>query len=264
MNDHDEAPEHEHSTEQHRHGPRGRRGAFLAIFVLVFAVVIAAIAFTGESLGHHRTGSTSTVTVTGSGTVMGTPNTMSFTIGFQSTSPSAVAALAANNTKVEGLEASLLTHGVTKKNLQTSGLNIYDDTNNAGQVTGFTVEDQLSVTTHQLTKAGATIDAAVRSVGNGIEFNGVSFSISNQSKLLAAARARAITNAHVEAADLAKGGGTTVGHIIKVTDQENNASTGIVYPLSFATARAASSAVPIQQGSQSINVQVTVIYSLSD
>ena len=48
-------------------------------------------------------------------------------------------------------------------------------------------------------------------MGNGIQLSGVTFSISNQSKLLAAARARAMENAHVEAAQVAKGGGTTLG-----------------------------------------------------
>jgi uncharacterized protein YggE len=90
----------------------------------------------------------------------------------------------------------------------------------------------------------------------------VTFSISNQSKYLASARARAIQNAHTEASQIAKGGGTTVGSIVKVTDQENTGSTGIVHPFAQFASGAAKS-VPVQAGSQSISVQVEVVYSLS-
>jgi uncharacterized protein YggE len=90
----------------------------------------------------------------------------------------------------------------------------------------------------------------------------VTFSISNQSKLLASARARAVQNAHTEAAQIAKGAGTTVGSIVKVVDQENTGTGGVFYPMNTAL-KAASGSVPIQSGSQSINVQVSIIYHLN-
>ena len=163
---------------------------------------------------------------------------------------------------MKALESALLANGVTKKNMQTSGLNIYQNTNNAGKVTGFTAEDDLNVTMHQLKRSGAAIDAAAHAVGNGIQLSGITFSISNHSSLLAAARARAIENAHTAAAQLAKGGGTTVGSIVRVVDQENTGGSGIVYPFRQLAA-SAKNAVPIQPGSQSISVQVEVVYSLA-
>jgi uncharacterized protein YggE len=244
--------------------PRWSSAAFVTrmVFLIVFVVVIAAVAFLGETLGHSRSSSPDTITVTGSGTVTGTPNTMSFQIGVQTVAASAAAALSENNVKTAALEASLLKNGVTKKNLQTSDLNIYANTNNNGAITGFTASDDLNVTTHQLSKAGAAIDAGAQAAGNGVQLSGVTFSISNQSKYLASARARAIQNAHTEASQIAKGGGTTVGSIVKVTDQENTGSTGIVHPFAQFASGAAKS-VPVQAGSQSISVQVEVVYSLS-
>ena len=168
-----------------------------------------------------------------------------------------------NNVKTAALEASLLKNGVTKKELQTSDLSIYANTNSHGTVTGFTASDELNVTMHQLSKAGAAIDAATQAAGNGIQLSGVTFSISNQSKYLARARARAIENAHTEASQIAKGGGTSVGSIVKVTDEENTGSSGIVYPIAGFAAATASN-VPIEKGSQSINVQIEVVYSLAN
>ncbi|HEY1763093.1 MAG TPA: SIMPL domain-containing protein [Acidimicrobiales bacterium] len=251
------------TTHDHHGSPQRKSSAFAGrmVFLIVFAVVIAAIAFLGETLGHSGSSGASTITVTGSGTVTGTPNTMSFQMGVQTIAASAASALSENNVKTAALEASLLNNGVTKRNLQTSDLNIYANTNSNGTVTGFTASDELNVTTHQLSKAGAAIDAAAKSAGNGVQLSGVTFSISNQSKYLAAARSRAIQNAHSEASQIAKGGGTTVGSIVKVTDEENTGSSGIVYPFTqFASAAAKS--VPVQAGSQSISVQVKVVYSL--
>jgi hypothetical protein len=150
---------------------------------------------------------------------------------------------------------------VTKKELQTSGLNIYDNTNNQGTVTGFTVEDTLNVTMHHVQRAGAAIDAAARAAGNGVELNGVSFTITNDSSLLRAARVRAMDNARLAAGQLAKAGDAHVTGIVKITDNENQ-SSGIYYPAFNASALHA--AVPIQTGSQPVNVQVTVIYSLAN
>jgi len=260
------AHEHDHDRDHERGhwGPRGRRrGAPRMAMLIVFAAVIAAIAFIGESLGHSGSSSGATISVTGSGTVTGKPNTMSFEIGVQNVAASAKAALSENNTQMSQLEASLLHHGVTRKNMQTTGLNIYANTNATGAITGFTVSDNLNVTTHRLKSAGAALDAAANVVGNNIQLNGVTFSISNQSTLLASARARAIRNAHTEASQIAKGAGTTVGDIVRVTDQENAGTGGVVYPTSTSL-KAASSSVPLQSGSQSLSVQVSVVYHLNN
>jgi uncharacterized protein YggE len=258
---------HETSSDQAHHdhdhwGPRGRRRGPRFIFLIVFAAVIAAIAFIGESLGHANSSSGPTISVTGSGTVTGKPDTMAFEIGVQNVAASAKAALAENNTQMSHLESSLLSHGIVKKNMQTSGLNIYANTNPGGAITGFTVQDYLNVTTHKLNSAGAALDAAANAVGNNVQLNGVTFSISNQSKLLASARARAIQNAHTEATQIAKGAGTTVGSIARVTDQENTGGGGVFYSTA-GSLKSASASVPIQSGSQQISVQVSVVSHLN-
>jgi uncharacterized protein len=265
VSDHFDASPSPHAGDDQPHTHAGgyrRRVGFRFVFLLVFAVVIAAIAFVGESLGHNHSSSGATISVTGSGTVSGEPNTMSFQIGVQTVAATAAAALSQNNAKMKALEAALLSNGVTKKNLQTTGLNVYQNTNNNNVVTGYTVQDNLNVTTHNLSKAGALLGAAAHSVGNDIQLSGVTFSISNQSAVLAKARAAAMRNARTEATQIAKGGGTTVGHIVRVTDEENTGSTGIVLPFASAVAKTASS-VPIESGSQSVNVQVQVVYSLA-
>jgi len=49
---------------------------------------------------------------------------------------------------------------------------------------------------------------------------------------------------------------------VKITDQENSTPTNVFYPQGVAF-KATSSSVPIEAGSQSITVQVSVVYALN-
>jgi len=234
-------------------------GRWVALLVVVVLVVAAALVGVALAVGPS---SPNTITVTGSGTVVGTPDTVSFQVGVATTATSAVAALELNNTRVAALQAALEAHGVTKKEMQTSGLDIYENTNSSGVVTGFTVDDDLQVTMHQLKDAGAAIDAAAHAAGNGIQLSGITFSISNQSSLLASARARAMENAKTEASQVARGAHDTVGAVLRVTDEENTGSTGVIYPV-YASVPGTASPVPVQAGTQSVSVQVKVVFALN-
>lgn len=215
-------------------------------------------------LTSHRSpavGSGATITVTGNGQVEGTPDTAIFTVGVDTTAQSAVQALERNNAQVAALEATLERDGVLVKNMQTNGFNLSANTNDNGAVTGFSADDELSVTMNDLANLGQALDDVVHATGNGVTFGGISFSVANQSKLLAAARAQAMQQANIEASQLAAGGGLALGPIVKVTDQEN-AGQQILFAPDAASAPSSSSQVPVQPGQQQISVEVTVVYQL--
>lgn len=232
---------------------RARAWGYGAIVVVLAVALVTALALRGHA-------NASTITVTGNGTAQGVPDTLNYQIGVNSTASTAVAALEQNNARMSALQASLVRSGLTKADMQTSDLNVSTNTNASGQVTGFSVSDTLSVTTHHLTNAGQALDAAVHAVGNGVQLYGVSFSMSNQSRALAAARAQAMKNAHTAASQLASAGSTSVGRIVKITDQENASSPPIIMGSGFAVDKAA---IPLQSGTQSVNVLVTVVYALN-
>lgn len=201
-----------------------------------------------------------TITVTGNGQVEGTPDTATFNVGVSTTAKSAVNALDHNNAQVTALEASLETDGVLVKDIQTSWLNLSANTNSAGDVTGFTADHELSVTMKNLANLGAALDDAVHATGNGVTLDGISFSISNQSTLLAAARAQAMLSANTEASQVAAGAGLALGPIVKVTDNENSGQQVFFAPA--AASGAVNASVPVQPGQQQISVGVTVVYQL--
>ena len=200
--------------------------------------------------------SAATITVTGNGEVEGTPDTATFNIGVSTTAHTAVEALEGNNTQVATREQSLEQSGVQLKDMQTSWLNLSANTNSRGKVKNFTADDELTVTMNNLSNLGAALDA-----GNGVTLDGISFSISNQSALLGAARAQAMQAANTEATQVAAGGGLTLGPIVSITDQEN-AGQYVYYSQLNTAAPVAGTAVPVQPGQQQISVQVTVVYQL--
>ena len=210
----------------------------------------------------HVTSATTppTITVTGTGQVEGTPDTATFQIGVTTTAGTAVAALEGNNTQVATLEQSLEASGVLLKNVQTSYLNLSANTNSKGKVRNFTAEDDLTVTMTNLANLGAALDAAVTATGNGVTLGGISFSIANQSTLLAAARAQAMQAANTEATQVAAGAGLALGPVVSITDQENAGQ--YVYYNQLNASPVASGAVPVQAGQQQISVQVSVVYDL--
>ncbi|HEV3212503.1 MAG TPA: SIMPL domain-containing protein [Acidimicrobiales bacterium] len=256
------------ASEQRRFA--GSPIAWLSAVVAILVVVIVAVAGAAYGRSSNSDPTTATITVTGTGTIQGTSDTVSFNIGIHTTRASAAAALEANNLQLQSLESTLKRYGVPLTDQQTSGLSIYQQTNQYGTITGFSVDDTLDVTvTSALSspgalsaKAGRVIDAAASRAGNGIDFGGVTFSISNESRYLASARRQAMQNAMAAASQLAAGANRTVTGIARVTDQENSQPMPVPYPF-YAAADAALHSVPIQVGRQPVNVQVTVVYTLS-
>ena len=242
-----------------RHPSRGPLGILVLLTATILVVVVG---IAGVEIGRSHNASGATISVSGTGTVKGTPDTASYSIGVHTIDASAKAAMEANNLKVAALIAALKRNGVTAKEMQTSGLNIYQNTNNYGVVTGFSVDNTLNVTMHNMKRVGSAIDAAATVVGNGIQLNGITFSISNQSKLLQAARDKAMKNARLAAGQLASAGSAHVTSLLRVTDQENY-SPPVHYGYDTFKATAAQPSVPVQTGTQTVTVTVSVVYSLA-
>lgn len=267
----------DHATNSDESGrtPRARGvppGSLLSLATALLAVGVALGGFAlGRAGGSGRgreatltaasTGASpgATVTVSGSGRVEGRPDTVSFQVGLSTTAATATAALSENNVKMRALEASLARNGVAYSGMQTAGLSVNPNTNNEGVVTGFTVSDVLQVTMHDIARAGSAIQAAADVAGNGLQLYGVNFSISDQTGLLATARAKAMEDARLQASELARAAGASLGEVLRVTT--HTSSPAVVYPTFGAVASPAS--VPLQRGSQPVSVHVTVTYRLN-
>ena len=203
------------------------------------------------------------IVVDGTGEVMGTPDTVTLSLGVQTTGPSATAALTGNNYSATALIATLKQKGVAAKDIQTSNLSISPNFDMSGHVTGYSVSNSVTVTLHGIKGAGEIIDAAANAVGNAITFNGVQLSIGDTSSrsLIAKARADAVKQAIAHAQQLAAAAGLTLGAVRTISDTGNE----VPQPEFFGanTPAAAKAAVPIEAGSQQLSVDVSVTFAVS-
>jgi uncharacterized protein len=200
---------------------------------------------------------TRTITVTGHGEASGIPDVAELSIGVSSRAKSAADALSAMSDRANKLMNVIKDSGVADKDVQTVGLSLQPTTDNAGQITGYEASTSVVAQIRDISKVGPSIDAASKQVGDDVRLDGVSFSISDTGPLVSAARADAVKRARAQAEDLAKAAGVQLGDVQSIS--EGSTAT----PVAFAAGDAArATSVPVQPGSQSVSVDVTMVFAV--
>jgi len=238
-----------------------------AIGVASAALLVGAFSFgvsrDGGSTAQAATTTASTpgsarITVTGTGSVTGTPNQLMLSMGVQVNGASVSSALAEANQAASSVTDALRQRGVAAADIQTSGLSIYPNYQGNSQVpVGYGVSESLTATLDNLSVAGSQIEAAVHAGGNATTVDNVSLNLADDGSLLASARANAINDAHAKAAQFAKALGVPLGQVISVSSADQ--STPVMFGAEASAAK--SSSVPISPGSQQVSVSVTVVYA---
>lgn len=217
----------------------------------------------GNSAGIVLTssGAGGRITVSGRGTVTGVPNQLVLSMGVQANASSVSTALSQASQAARRVLAALSAHGVSKADIQTSGLSIQPNYHGSSQVpVSYGVSEQLTATLHDLTKAGSQIQAAVTAGGNATTVEGVSLNLTDTGALLKRARIAAVRDARAKASQFASALGHPLRGVISVSDQ----SQVVPFPEFSALSggvRAAPS-VPISPGRQQVSVQITVVYAI--
>jgi uncharacterized protein len=203
----------------------------------------------------------SRITVTGTGTVSGTPDQLMLSMGVQTSGSTVSGALGSANHAVRAVTAALTRAGVRTSDIQTSGLSIQPDYGpNSPVPAGYGVSESIQVTLRMLGTAGSQISGAVRAGGNATVVDGVSLNLSDTSALLASARARAAADARTRAAQYAKALGRSLGPVVSMSEQ----APAEQFPMAASAAgRAASGPVPVSPGSQQLTVTVTAVFALA-
>ena len=256
-----------HSAEPHSAGPTsagsgmGAVGMDAAAPVGMAAPVRAGLPVAAGPLVAAAAADAHTIAVRGVGKASGTPDTLTVVIGVSTQDSSAKAALEANNSKAAALIALLRRNGVDDKDIQTRQLSINPtyDQGKSGKISGYQVDNAVQVRLRSIAGAGSLLDAAAGAVGNAIRVQQVAFSVGDDSAVRAQARADAVNQAKVQAAQIAKAAGVTLGRIRSITEAGDAG-----YPVSYdmSAAAGAASAVPLQPGQQELAVAVDLVYDI--
>ncbi|MDQ1288912.1 MAG: uncharacterized protein QG622_2478 [Actinomycetota bacterium] len=204
------------------------------------------------------------ISVTGSGTVSGTPDALKLVMGVEVNAPTVSAALDGANAAASKVQATLRAKGVAEKDLQTSGVSIqprYSYANNTQTLTGYQVSENLTATLKNLKTAGEAITAAATAGGDATRIESVALDLTDSSALVTSARDAAFTQAKAKAGQYAKAAGSDLGKVISI---QESVSGDQPVPVAKAEARDATtmSSVPIAPGSQDVVVTVTAVFAL--
>jgi uncharacterized protein YggE len=219
------------------------------------AAVAAVVALAGVGRPEAARGDAATpdtVTTTGHGSVAVVPDTATVVAGVHTQADTAAAALTQNSTEMNKVVAALKASGGS--NVQTQNVSLSPQTNEQGQVTGYTADDQVSAEA-KIAAAGGLIDAAVAAGANTVD--GPSLSVSDRDGAYRKALAQAVDDAREKAKALGGAGGFGVGPVSSVTEESQAPQ-----PIAFGAVTAKAADTPVEAGTQDVTADVTVTFRI--
>ncbi len=199
-------------------------------------------------------------------TVLGAPDTATFSTGVTSKAATAQEALRTNSTDMEKVIAQIVALGIKRQDVQTSGINLnadYEYFNDGRQprFIGYQVTNQVTVKVRQMARLGAILDAVVSKGANNI--SGPSFSLDDDTAAQREARDKAMERAQGQAMDYARRTGFTGVQLLAVSEAISNASPMGMRDMKRTSLQMEAAAPPIEGGQVGTSVTVNVTYQMT-
>ena len=227
--------------------------------ILFFATlaVATAVAFAGVGRpepAHGDSTQTNVVTTNGHGVITAVPDEAAVSAGVRTDAATAAQALAANARTANAVVDALKRAGGTE--LQTQQVSLYPQTDQQGNVTGYSAQNTVSAKA-KIAGVGGLIDAAVAAGANTVD--GPTLDLSDRDALYREALKKAVADARAKALALADAGGFGLGPVTTVVEQ-GAASAPVFQPLAAAAKDAGST--PVEPGTQDVTADVTVSFTI--
>jgi uncharacterized protein YggE len=235
--------------------------------VLAFVLVLVASPVLAQPAPSHQSPLPPAFTLSGEGIASAKPDIAVLVSGVVTQAKTAREALDANTTAMTKLLDSFKSADIEERDLATSGFSVQpryvytqrnDGTQEAPRITGYEVRNTVTVKVRDLAKLGSVLDTAVTQGSNQID--GLSFDISDKAALLDEARKKAYADARHKAETYAAAAGVKLGRLRDLSEQGGGFPPP--RPMMMRAEAAKSADVPIAQGEQEIQVNVTVTWEL--
>jgi uncharacterized protein YggE len=194
-----------------------------------------------------------TVTVTGSASATARPDRASLALGVQSRRPSAAAALQVVDERAATLVGALRDAGARDEELRTTGLTLWFDQGEREYVASYAVNVAVPAD-----DAGRFVDAAAEVAGDELTLHGISFAVADPAALVAPLRELAVADSREKATVLAGATGCTLGGVVTIVE----GGGGGAVPVFKGGAARLAMAAPLEAGTETLSLQVTVTYEL--
>jgi len=233
---------------------------FFLLAMLVLGTILTACGPSAVTVQPQPT--QRTLTVTGTGMVMLTPDVAYISIGVHTENVSAAGAVAENNAKSQAVAMAIKGFGVEAKDIQTTNFSIWpqDQYDDKGTKIGtiYNVDNTVYITVRDLTKLGDLLDASIRAGANTV--NSIQFDVADKTEAISQARKAAVENAQTQAQELVAATGVKLGDVQTISYYDSTPLSAD-YGKGGGGAMAASS-VPISSGQYQLTTTVTIVYEL--
>ena len=218
-----------------------------------------------------------TITVTGTGSAAGTPDTATVEIGVETRNPDVSLAFDENNATVDAVISTLIEAGIAQEDIRTVSLGVYMERFPMGmgmpvpELYGeegatepeatYVVHNLVRVVVRDISLVGDVISAAVDAGANNVY--GLNFGIEDQTELEREARIEAMADAEARAAELAQLAGAELGQILVISESWGGAGPFDLYNMAEMGMGGGGGAASIEPGQLSVMVQVQVTFRIN-
>lgn len=242
-----------------------RRGTIvIGIAALALAVAACTPSVTVENTGSGGEDTPAGISVSGTGKVTGTPDTLTMLFGVEVLADTVAEAVDRAAARADAVIAALEDAGVDEADIQTANYSInprYDWRNDEQVLLGYEVRNTVSAKIRDIPSAGATIDDVVDAGGDDVTVSGVSFSIEDNEELITAAREAAWNDARSKAEQLATLSDVGLGAPTTISESFSTSQPPIRYDEEIAS-EGADLATPIVPGEQEVAVMLQVEFDI--
>jgi len=243
-----------------------RRKLTLAVVLLVTAVVLVAaigIFANAPAEAAEENEQKRMINVSGQSKVTASPDFATISLGVLTEDKDAKAAQKANAQSMEKVIGAIKALGIADEDIQTSNYSIspvysYDKETGESTITGYRVNNTVSVTVRDLGKVGSVIDAAAESGVN--TSSSISFGLSNYEDYYNEALKNAVLAADRKAKTIADALGVKLKGALTVNESGGGYSPLHNYAVYDMRAEGAGAATPIQTGQLEISAYVSIVY----
>lgn len=241
----------------------------LTLLVVAALTIAAAASMPGIQAGSAQAGSSgetnpSYIEVEGTATIDVKPDVAYVTIGCWTQMSNARQAQEANAQKMDAVANKIMSMGVARDDIVTTGLRlypVYDYSGKTERIVGYRADNSVRVAVKDLARVGDIVDAAVAAGANSL--NQVSFSVKDPEAYHQQALAKAVEVAKARAEVVAKSSGVAVKGVRCVV--ENAVGVSSPQPIRAAMkvmADEAAAQTPIFEGEVTVRASVRVRFDI--
>ena len=231
------------------------------ITILITAALVLAVGCAPQEVtireGEPAQGS---ITVTGKAGIDVTPDMAVVLVGVTSEGNTSEQARQSNTEAINATIEALRALGIAEEDIQTANLSMWPRYGDSGNITGYRMSVDLSVTVRDIDLAGQVVDTAIGSGSNSL--GSISFMVSNEDEVYDKALQEAVKLARTKAEGLAAAAGKTAGEARDITETSRTSVTRVNPSTGGGKSMEAAADTALMAGTTTITAEVSATFTV--